>query len=117
MTNGGVSGTVVLKRNRARPVLQRHPWIFSGAIERIEGEVSEGNVVEVRDAGRNWLARGYLNRRSQIAVRLLTWQQDEPVDRAFWRRLARAAARPSPTTRPPPPIGWCTPNRITCRGW
>ncbi|RLC91620.1 MAG: 23S rRNA (cytosine(1962)-C(5))-methyltransferase RlmI [Chloroflexi bacterium] len=93
MTNGGVSGTVVLKRNRARPVLQRHPWIFSGAIERIEGEVSEGNVVEVRDAGRNWLARGYLNRRSQIAVRLLTWQQDEPVDRAFWRRrLARAVA-------------------------
>ncbi|HEY67910.1 MAG TPA: hypothetical protein G4N97_06525, partial [Thermoflexia bacterium] len=34
-----MSGTVVLKRNRARPVLQRHPWIFSGAIERIEGEV------------------------------------------------------------------------------
>jgi len=30
--------TVILKRNRARPVLQRHPWIFSGAIERVEGE-------------------------------------------------------------------------------
>jgi len=83
----------VLKRNRARPVLQRHPWIFSGAIERIEGEVADGDVVEVRDAGRNWLARGYLNRRSQIAVRLLTWRQDEPVDRAFWRRrLERAVA-------------------------
>jgi len=88
-----VSGTIVLKRNRARPVLQRHPWIFSGAIERIEGEVADGDVVEVRDAGRNWLARGYLNRRSQIAVRLLTWRQDEPVDRAFWRRrLERAVA-------------------------
>jgi len=104
MTNEGLSGTVVLKRNRARPVLQRHPWIFSGAIERIEGDVADGDVVEVRDAGRNWLARGYLNRRSQIAVRLLTWQQDEPVDRVFWRRrLERAiAARQSladdPTT-------------------
>nr|HID12653.1 class I SAM-dependent rRNA methyltransferase [Anaerolineae bacterium] len=88
-----MSGTIVLKRNRARPVLQRHPWIFSGAIERIEGEVADGDVVEVRDAGRNWLARGYLNRRSQIAVRLLTWRQDEPVDRAFWRRrLERAVA-------------------------
>ncbi|MCP4594537.1 MAG: 23S rRNA (cytosine(1962)-C(5))-methyltransferase RlmI, partial [bacterium] len=52
-----------------------------------------GDVVEVRDAGRNWLARGYLNRRSQIVVRLLTWQQDEPVDGDFWRRrLERAIA-------------------------
>ena len=88
-----MNGTVVLRRNRARPVLQRHPWIFSGAIECIEGDVADGDVVEVRDAGRNWLARGTLNRRSQIAVRLLTWQQDESIDRPFWqRRLERAIA-------------------------
>ena len=88
-----VSGTVILKRNRAKPVLHHHPWVFSGAIERVEGEVEDGDVVDVRDAGRNWLARGYLNRRSQITVRLLTWQQDEPVDREFWqRRLQRAIA-------------------------
>lgn len=84
---------VLLKRKRTRPVQQRHPWVFSGAIERIEGEATDGDVVDVRDAGRNWLARGYLNRRSQIAVRLLTWRQDEPVDGAFWRRrLERAIA-------------------------
>ncbi len=88
-----MSAIVLLKRNRARPVLQRHPWVFSGAIERIEGDAADGDVVEVRDAGHNWLARGYLNRRSQIVVRLLTWRQDEPVDRAFWqRRLERAIA-------------------------
>jgi len=93
MTQVRVSGTAVLKRNHARPVLQHHPWIFSGAIERFEGEVVDGDVVEVRDAGRNWLARGALNRRSQIAVRLLTWRQDEAVDRAFWqKRLERALA-------------------------
>ena len=84
---------VLLKRKRTRPVQQRHPWVFSGAIERIEGEVADGDVVEVRDAGRNWLARGYLNRSSQIAVRLLTWRQDEVIDRDFWRRrLERAIA-------------------------
>jgi len=99
-----MTAVVLLKRKRARPVLQRHPWIFSGAIERIEGEVADGNVVEVRDAGRNWLARGYLNRRSQIVVRLLTWRQDEPVDETFWRRLleraiaARQALADDPTT-------------------
>jgi len=88
-----MSAIAVLKRNRARPVLQRHPWVFSGAIERVEGDATDGDVVEVRDAGHNWLARGYLNRRSQIAVRLLTWRQDEPIDGDFWRRrLERAVA-------------------------
>jgi 23S rRNA (cytosine1962-C5)-methyltransferase len=84
-------GTVILKRGRVKPVRQWHPWIFSGAIDRVEGEPEDGDVVEVRDAGGNWLARGTLNRRSQIAVRLLTWEQDEPVDQGFWRgRLERA---------------------------
>lgn len=88
-----MSITVVLKRNRAKPVLQRHPWVFSGAIQRVEGDVADGDVVDVRDVGGNWLARGTLNRRSQIVVRLLTWRQDEPVDLAFWqRRLERAIA-------------------------
>jgi len=97
-----MSGTVVLKRKRARAVQQRHPWIFSGAIERIEGEVADGDVVEVRDAGRNWLARGTLNRRSQIVVRLLTWRQDELVDRAFWqRRLGQAIAARQPLASDP----------------
>jgi 23S rRNA (cytosine1962-C5)-methyltransferase len=86
-------GTVVLKRDRAKPVLQRHPWIFSGAIERVEGDVVDGDVVEARDFGGNWLARGILNRRSQITVRLLSWQQDEPIDHDFWqRRLEQAVA-------------------------
>jgi len=85
--------SVVLKRGRAKPVLQRHPWVFSGAIERIEGEPDDGDTVEVHDAGGNWLARGTLNRHSQIVVRLLTWERDEPVDADFWgRRLARALA-------------------------
>jgi 23S rRNA (cytosine1962-C5)-methyltransferase len=84
---------VVLKKGRAKPVLHRHPWVFSGAVARVEGEVTDGDVVEVCDAGGNWLARGAYNSRSQIVVRLLTWRQDEAVDRAFWqRRLEQAIA-------------------------
>ncbi len=84
---------VILKQGRAKPVLRRHPWIFSGAIQRVEGEPTDGDIVEVRDAGRNWLARGYINRRSQIRVRLLTWCEDEIIDASFWRRrLERAIA-------------------------
>jgi len=85
------TGRVILKRGRAKPVLKRHPWIFSGAIGNVEGEPAGGDIVDVRDAGGNWLARGTYNARSQIVVRLLTWEPDESIDRAFWqRRLATA---------------------------
>ena len=84
---------VLLKKGRAKPVLRRHPWIFSGAIQRAERDLVDGDIVEVRDAGNNWLARGYVNRQSQIRVRLLTWREDETIDADFWRRrLERAIA-------------------------
>jgi 23S rRNA (cytosine1962-C5)-methyltransferase len=70
---------------------QRHPWVFSGAIARIRGNPADGDTVDVHTADGNWLARGILNRQSQIAVRLLTWDPDEDVDADLWRRrLARA---------------------------
>jgi len=84
---------VLLKRGREKPVLNRHPWIFSGAIKRIEGEVADGDVVTVADYQGLFLARGYLNRRSQITVRLLTWDEGEVIGGDFWRRrLERAFA-------------------------
>jgi 23S rRNA (cytosine1962-C5)-methyltransferase len=83
---------VVLKKGREKSVLRRHPWIFSGAVARVEGQPQGGAVVDVRDSGGNWLARGLINQESQIVVRLLTWE-DEPLDGAFWRRrLERALA-------------------------
>jgi 23S rRNA (cytosine1962-C5)-methyltransferase len=82
---------VVLARGREKPVHQRHPWIFSGSVERIEGDVGAGELVRVVDARGEYLATGAYNPRSQIRVRLLTWDESEAVDAAFWRRrLARA---------------------------
>ena len=84
-------GTVILKHGREKPVRNRHPWIFSGAIRRIEGSVEDGDLVRVVDSRGRYLATGYLNRRSQIVVRLLTWNPEEEVDNDFWRRrLVRA---------------------------
>ncbi len=84
--------TVFLAPAKDRPVRQRHPWIFSGAIERVEGPAAPGDLVDVADARGEWLARGYINPRSQIEVRLLTWERAEPVDEALWRRRLGAAA-------------------------
>jgi 23S rRNA (cytosine1962-C5)-methyltransferase len=97
-----MDGIVVLKRGRDKPVRNRHPWIFSGAIHRIEGEVQDGDLVRVVDGRGQYLATGYLNRRSQIVVRLLTWDADELVETDFWRRrLERAIAGRAPLAGDP----------------
>src|SRR3972149_4127362 len=81
----------MLKVGREKPARQRHPWIFSGAIQRIDGDVEEGGIADVVSASGEFLARGYVNRRSQIVARLLTWDEHETIDEAFWRgRLERA---------------------------
>lgn len=84
---------VVLKSGHEKPVRRHHPWIFSGAIARIDNATEDGDIVDVFSNEGEWLARGYLNRRSQIVVRLLTWDREEAIDEAFWlRRIERALA-------------------------
>ena len=80
-----------LKKGRERPVVQGHPWIFSGAIAKVEGDSEVAGVTDVLDHSGTWLARGLYNPKSQIRVRLLTWK-DEEIDRSFFhRRLSQAA--------------------------
>ncbi len=79
-----------LKKGRETPVVRGHPWIFSGAIERAEGNLEEPGVADIFDYQRNWVARGLYSPKSQIRVRVLT-QREEPLDRNFFaRRLSRA---------------------------
>jgi 23S rRNA (cytosine1962-C5)-methyltransferase len=80
----------VLKKGREAPVLRGHPWIFSGAVDRIEDEGEGAGIIDVLDAQRKWIARGLFSAKSQIRVRVLTWKQ-EPIDRNFFtRRLMQA---------------------------
>lgn len=83
--------SVVLRKGREKPVRQQHPWIFSGAIDKIPDAAQDGDIVEVVDTNGRWLARGYLNRQSQIQVRILTWSMRESIDDAFWERHLRMA--------------------------
>lgn len=84
-------GTVTLKPKRDKPVRQRHPWIFSGAIQKISADAVDGEVIAVTDNRGKWLADGLLNRSSQIQVRLLSWQKDEVLDDQFWRKRLESA--------------------------
>lgn len=81
---------LTLKRGKEESLLRRHPWIFSGAIHRADGTPEEGDVVEVYTAGGDFIARGHCGIGS-IAVRVLTFDPDEAIDRAFWERRIEAA--------------------------
>jgi 23S rRNA (cytosine1962-C5)-methyltransferase len=84
---------VHIHASREKAIRRRHPWLFSGAIQRVEGDPANGDMVAVRGEGGEFLGRGYWNSHSAIRVRLLSWDEDETVDEAFWRRrLERAIA-------------------------
>ncbi len=86
--------SVRLKPRRERSVLQRHPWVFSGAVSEVEGTPEAGDTVEVLSHRGEWLGRGAFSPLSQIRVRLWTWDQDEVIDGAWIRgRLEAAVAR------------------------
>ncbi|KAB8144849.1 methyltransferase domain-containing protein [Chloroflexia bacterium SDU3-3] len=85
--------TVILNPGKEKPVIQRHPWVFSGAISTVQGYVGRGDAVDVANADGEWLARGTWSSGSQIRVRLFTWDRDEPIDEQLLRRrIERAVA-------------------------
>jgi len=82
---------IILKKGKEKPLLRGHPWVFSGAVARIEGEVSPGDVGEIYSKEGQYLGVGHLNPASQIILRVLT-QKKEPIDIAFLgERISRAA--------------------------
>jgi 23S rRNA (cytosine1962-C5)-methyltransferase len=81
---------IILKRGKEKPVLRGHPWVFSGAVAKVEGEVFPGEAGEVYSQGGQFLGRGHINPRSQIIVRLLTQKKDELGEEFFRGRISRA---------------------------
>ncbi|MBR7102629.1 MAG: class I SAM-dependent rRNA methyltransferase [Tidjanibacter sp.] len=75
---------IYLKRGKEESLLRRHPWIFSGAIARADGDPEEGEVVDVFTSQDNFIARGHCQIGS-IAVRVLTFEQSEAIDSAWWQ--------------------------------
>src|SRR5689334_14574152 len=82
---------IILKPKRALPFFARHPWVYAGAIDRIDGTPDDGDEVEVVSSADNFIARGFFNSRSKIQVRLYSWEPGIALDRDFFRgRLDRA---------------------------
>jgi len=73
---------VVLKKGKEESILRFHPWVFSGAIDRIEGSVEEGDVVTVHASDDRFLGVGHSSIGS-IAVRIFSFKDIVP-DLSFW---------------------------------
>lgn len=85
--------TVTVHSGRERPIIQRHPWVFSGAIAAVRGNPAPGEVVEVYSQDGSWLARGFWSSSSQLRVRLATWDATQPLDETWLRdTIARAVS-------------------------
>ena len=80
---------VFLKPGKEESLKRFHPWVFSGAIARVEGEPEEGEVVDVYTSKKEFIACGHFQIGS-IAVRVLSFRQD-PIDHAFWVRRLQVA--------------------------
>ncbi|MRR16257.1 MAG: hypothetical protein EG826_07355, partial [Deltaproteobacteria bacterium] len=83
---------IILKAGREAALLRGHPWVFSGAIAKIKGHPSDGDVVLALDSRNQALALGFFNSKTDISFRVLERNCARGVDAAFWEeRVARAA--------------------------
>ena len=81
-----MSVKVLIKKDREKSLLRHHPWLFSGAIERIEGEPQLGETVELRAHDGRFLGFGAWSPKSQIAVRIWSFNPDDEINADFLRR-------------------------------
>jgi 23S rRNA (cytosine1962-C5)-methyltransferase len=88
---GFAAGQAILKPRKARPFYGRHPWVLASAIDRVEGTVTDGDVVDLLTSAGKFVARGIFNSHSRIRVRLYTWNNVQALDGAFWHQRLRAA--------------------------
>ncbi|MEK7625303.1 MAG: class I SAM-dependent rRNA methyltransferase [Patescibacteria group bacterium] len=76
--------------NRIGPIRGRHPWVFSGALKQIPEGIAGGEPVELTDEAGSYLASGYFNSYSQIAVRVWDWERAEVNQEFFSARIRDA---------------------------
>jgi 23S rRNA (cytosine1962-C5)-methyltransferase len=82
---------VYLNKKISRRIESGHPWIFANEVNKVEGETTGGEIVDVFTHDKKFVGRGYINPLSQILVRLLTRDRAEQIDEAFfYRRLKEA---------------------------
>jgi len=66
---------------------QHHPWLFAGSVGRLEGRARPGDTVEVLADNLRPLGRAAYSPKSQIRARFWTFDGEESIDDAFFKRV------------------------------
>ena len=86
---------VIVRNRRAQPFFGRHPWVFVGAVDRVNGMKSEdvppGTIAKLVNSEGRFIAWGLYNPISRIVARLYSWQLERPLDAAFWQSTIHQA--------------------------
>jgi 23S rRNA (cytosine1962-C5)-methyltransferase len=80
---------VILKKNKEESVLRKHPWVFSGAIDLIDEEIVDGDIVSVYDSRKRFLARGHFQN-ATIAVRIVSFEERDINQSFFTEKIGNA---------------------------
>ena len=85
------SKSIILRPGREKSVLHRHPWIFSGAVDQVNGSPQAGETVLVRNASGDLLGSAAYRPASQIRARMWTWDTEETIDEVFFQKRIEKA--------------------------
>jgi 23S rRNA (cytosine1962-C5)-methyltransferase len=109
---------VILKKGKEKAITQRHPWVFSGAVERVKGKPANGEIVRLVDATGKFMAYGFYNDQSRVALRLLEWDENINVDENWFRAAVKVSVNSRQTLLQDGGTNTCrySANRTTCPG-
>jgi len=86
-----MTAQIILAKGKEKALKRKHPWIFSGAVQKVKGEVEVGGTVDIMSAGGEWLASGSYSPESQIRVRVWHYDRGVEIDQAFFEKRIKQA--------------------------
>jgi 23S rRNA (cytosine1962-C5)-methyltransferase len=89
--SSSAAATIHLSPGREKSLSRRHPWVFSGAVECIDGAPTAGETVAIRDANGEFIAWAAYSPQSQITARVWSWDEHEHIDATFFERRIQEA--------------------------
>lgn len=84
---------IILNKGKDKAAWQLHPWVFSGAIQKVVGDIKNGEVTSVYNIDNEFIAYGIYNNTSRVAVRLLEWNPANEINEEWWRKRVQKAVQ------------------------
>ncbi len=89
-----VKNEIYLNKGRDKNIFYKHPWVFSGALQRLKGDIKNGEPIFVKSFDNKLLGIGSFSSRSQISIRMWTFGEEEFTENYFLKKkIGRASCR------------------------